>query len=862
MGAAAIPKITQLWKLADFTPNPKQREAILYGDGPLYLPAGPGSGKTRVLLWRVLNLLVFGGVSPEAIFLSTFTEKAALQLREGLRSLLSLVTEKTGRPYDLSKMYVGTVHSLCHRLLNDRRFSSARQRQRTPHLMDELAQYMFLRRKRNWEGLTQTAGIGSNANRIINEFFQTSSQSRHEAVSNCIRLFNRLSEECIDPKEAQRKVRDGTFRQLLKMYAEYQGILDPEEGIARVDFSLIQQKALQVLDAIPSSIHAFRYVILDEYQDTNTIQESLFFKLAEGHKNICVVGDDDQALYRFRGATVENFVEFPERCRERLGLKPHQIVLAQNYRSGKRIVTFCTTFMDHPTCDWRKKGRGQGSFRVEGKDITAHRQDDAPSVVASDPGQPQDVAKEIAELVRRLIDQKKVENANQVAFLFPSLGSVQVQRMREALQAVKLDVYAPRAGRFLEVEEATAMLGLFYQVFGAPERGNYNSRDYQQYYDWVDRAGKTAEQTMTRDKLLERFIRERAAEVKHAVEDYQRLQVLLERSHWTDETIYDPEAMRERLAATRGLSKKAQQSLRSPYFHGVAQRRQKEGRPYSLRYAVNRAVSLDWTVLDLFYQLCGFRHFRAMFDLAEQGKDKDEGPICNLSLTSQYLARFQEEYPPLITGEWLKEDRFLLVFNNFLYALFRRGESEYEDAEDPFPKGRIAFITIHQAKGLEFPVVILGNLRKDAKLQFLETLVKPLLDREGEPLDRMAQFDVMRMFYVALSRAKNLLVLAHFKGPGHRLNEPFKTLLDHTFPRIKDLDLATLPEAKVESDDLPRNYSYTGDFLLYKNCPRHYMIFRRYRFAASRSQPMFFGSLVHQTIEDLHQLLIARRSPP
>ncbi len=125
-----------------------------------------------------------------------------------------------------------------------------------------------------------------------------------------------------------------------------------------------------------------------------------------------------------------------------------------------------------------------------------------------------------------------------------------------------------------------------------------------------------------------------------------------------------------------------------------------------------------------------------------------------------------------------------LLFGSFLFALFRRGESEYEDAEDPFPKGRIPFLTIHQAKGLEFPIVVLGNPRKDINRgpQPVERLVQPFLDREGEPLDRMAEFDAMRLFYVALSRAKNLLVIAHPTGRGQHINPPFQTLLDGAFP--------------------------------------------------------------------------------
>src|SRR5512138_1258006 len=98
--------LENLWRLSKFKPNDEQRNAILHVDGPLYLPAGPGSGKTRVLLWRTLNLIVFQGVSPDEIYLSTFTEKAAFQLREGLRSLLGVVTNATGVPYDISRMYV------------------------------------------------------------------------------------------------------------------------------------------------------------------------------------------------------------------------------------------------------------------------------------------------------------------------------------------------------------------------------------------------------------------------------------------------------------------------------------------------------------------------------------------------------------------------------------------------------------------------------------------------------------------------------------------------------------------------------------------------------------------------------------
>lgn len=852
--------LKDLWSYYNFTPNPQQEEAICHIDGPLFLTAGPGSGKTRVLLWRTLNLIVFYGIKPEEIFLSTFTEKAALQLKEGLQALLGLVTNKTGQPFDISKMAIGTVHSICQKLIQDRRFSADGSRPISPVLMDELGQYFKLYNRRFWNELLEIGGFSDEetAQRAINKYLDGRNlYSRHEAVVNCMKLFNRFSEECLDPRLVEQNG-EPELEALLKMYQHYLNTLQSNPRVPIVDFSLLQQKALQTIEVFENAGKVFKHIIIDEYQDTNYIQERIFFSLARGHQNICVVGDDDQALYRFRGATVENLVEFEDRCQRYLGQKPKRIDLSINYRSKSHIVAFYKNFIERS--NW-KKNSGTGFYRVADKKITAHNQEDGPFVVRTRKNTQETAYAEIALFIQQLKSTGKVEDYNQIAVLYPAMkNNTRVQGLKDALEALDIPVYAPRAGRFLEVEEASAIYGLFFHVFGRPSHQGSASAGLQEFRTWTLQSMEFATNLMESDPYMATFVQERQQELASVVNDYELLLSTSEMKKWQLESPFQEEMIRE-LAGINGLSAKARQSLTRRGFLKALQASIQQRRPFTLQYVINRLTSLDWNILDLFYQITGFDYFREMFEWAEIGVD--EGPICNLGLVTQYLSRFNEEYSPIISAKFLKDLGFVhTFFSSFTYALWRRGESEFENAEDPFPKGRVPFLTIHQSKGLEFPVVVLGSLyRMEREPDKTELLIRELLGKEGEPLDRIAHFDNMRMFYVGLSRAENLLILPDVKGQGIRVSEPFKTILaENSLPLLEDFNPGDLPNAKLKREEIGRFYSYTGDYLSYQQCPRSYMVFRKYGFAPSRSLTMFFGSLVHRTIEDLHRLLIHERS--
>ena len=845
--------IQELWRIKNFSPNEEQKKAILFGeDKPMFITAAPGSGKTRVLLWRTVYLITEKKISPDQIFLSTFTEKAAHQLKEGLKELLGIAANLTNEKYDLARMYVGTIHSNCHRILLDRKFSDSSERQVPPRILDELGQYLYVYNHRFWSSMLESAGLenSQDTNRMINAYLGTAQQarsgSRHTAVVNVISLFNRLSEELVKSSELQSE--NGLLDQLYKMYRYYTESLKSSQVI-HTDLSLLQADALRLVEKSDSK--HFQYVIIDEYQDTNYVQERLVFALAKFNKNLCVVGDDDQALYRFRGATVENFVNFPDRCQKYYSISPEKIYLHTNYRSLQNIVEVSQSFMSKT--NWNDDGR---SYRIS-KNVNAHRSNTMPAVFMTDAAGPDDVTPQMARFIRGLKVNGVVNDYNEIAILFSYLkGNTQVGRLSQALEDEGIAVYAPRARCFLELEESLVVFGLFVKILGRPAMQGLG-RDLASFREWMDRSIAFTFDLMQSDSALRLFVENKQKEIAQISGDYKRLIDCCERHSLKLDAKITASILIEMTKIT-GLSKDVVNKLSSGRLLMMIEQNHPKA---TISYVLNRVTSLDWGLLDLFYQLTTFEYFRNIIELASSGQD--EGPMCNLGLITQYISRYQEERGrPILTARDFHDSRIQRhFFASYLFAMYRLGESEFEDKEDPFPKGRVSIITIHQAKGLEFPVVILGGLyRQNRGPGTIEEIVRNELNRDGEPLDRIVDFDNARLFYVALSRAQNILLLPRFSGRGQRMTQEFRELLDENIQHLGTIEWgkAERPKPK-ETDEIGKPYSYTSDYLLYKRCPRQYMMFRKYGFVPARAQVTLFGSLVHQTIEDLHNFLLLNK---
>jgi DNA helicase-2/ATP-dependent DNA helicase PcrA len=734
--------------------NDAQRRIIGHLDGPLLVIAGPGSGKTYSIVLRTLNLLLLGRAEPKEVVLCTFTEKAALEMRHRV----ALAARKMALETDLSELTVSTIHGFCNQLLT-------RHRHRTPlghnyETLDELTQLLFL-----FEHFDEIIGPSED------ERFLTRWRTRWTAIEGARGYFNKITEEMVDPQRL--RTSDDAF--LSAIGAAYQNYGRCLLEANRVDFAHLQRFAYEMLDnpAIASAVSpGLRYLIVDEYQDTNYIQEELLLKLTGAGNNLCVVGDEDQSLYRFRGATVRNILEFHHRlpgCTT--------INLTTNYRSHRAIVERYDRWM--ASAEW--SNASGDSFRHD-KEILANsatEHPDYPAVISIWGSNSRDEAERFADLVEFLRTRGVIEDYSQVALLLHSVRDTHSGRYLNELQARGIPAFCPRARAFFEIPEIRRLVGCYAVLFGwhGEARGQvYGS--VRRLANYVDEALVNLGRNFDSSGPLARGLQEWTAEI---------------------DGLQDGE-------------------------------------------------TLDLRPVDYFYRLLALTPFKESV--------RNENTARNLAIFSQLLDAFQNYYHyPVITH---RNRRFLRLhfFSSFLRLLYSGGINEYEDPDQPFPKGHVQVMTIHQAKGLEFPVVVVGSLAIQTRsAKQVDRDLGPFYHRPPfEPEDRITLFDRMRLHYVAFSRPERLLVLTSNEQPRDHFAPMWQGLPQ--WPYVQQELLGAQRFSANERLPVKKTYSFTGDLKIYETCPRQYQFFREYDFTPSRSAVIFFGLLVHQSIEEIHRFAL------
>ena len=313
------------------TLNKTQREAVLATEGPVLILAGAGSGKTRCIVHRIAYLITEKKVSPHNILAVTFTNKAANEMKERLQDQFNI---------DIRYLWVGTFHSMCARIL--RAESQYLPVTQNYTIYDDIDQQRIMKNVLKEINLAET-------NFPVKKILNIISQQKNNLIE-----YNEFSMD------------DSYYgKYLQEIYEAYQKYLIKNNGVDFDDLLLYTAKLfINHKDVLGRYQDRFKYVMIDEYQDTNFAQYRFAYLLAKKHKNICVVGDDDQSIYSWRGADIGNILSFEDDYK-----KPQIIRMTQNYRSPKRVLSAANELISHNQSRHKKE---LWTEKNDGKDISLY----------------------------------------------------------------------------------------------------------------------------------------------------------------------------------------------------------------------------------------------------------------------------------------------------------------------------------------------------------------------------------------------------------------------------------------------------------------------------------------------------------
>ncbi|MEH7299213.1 MULTISPECIES: DNA helicase PcrA [Neobacillus] len=633
--------------------NPEQQNAVKATDGPLLLMAGAGSGKTRVLTHRIGYLIVEKRVNPYNILAITFTNKAAREMKERIGKMMGGAAEE---------IWISTFHSMCVRIL--RRDIDRMGFNRNFTILDTTDQQSVVK------------GILKEKNIDPKKFDPRAILGSISSAKN----------ELIDPEEFK-KTAGGYFEQVVSdVYEEYQKRLRKNQAL---DFDDLIMMTIQLFTRVPEVLEfyqrKFQYIHVDEYQDTNRAQYMLVKLLANRFKNLCVVGDSDQSIYKWRGADIANILSF-----EKDYPNATVILLEQNYRSTKRILLAANKVIEN---NMNRRAKNLWTENPEGNKLVYFRAD-------SEQGEAQFVAGKIKELTR---DQNV--KLSDIAILYRT--NAQSRVMEEVLLKSNIEYSIVGGIKFYDRKEIKDMLAYLrlisnpdddislQRVINVPKRG-IGSTSLDKIADFAAMHDLSLYQALDSIELigLSPKITKAAREFRDLIKNYTNMQEFLSVTELVEE-ILDKTGYREMLKAEKSLE------------------------------AQSRLENLEEL----------------------------------LSVTKNF--------------EDSSEDRSLVAFLTDL-ALVADIDSLDEDGEKA---DTITLMTLHSAKGLEFPVV------------FLIGLEEGVFPHSRSLMEEAEMEEERRLAYVGITRAEKSLFIT---------NAQMRTLFGRTNMNPASRFIAEIPEDLIE----------------------------------------------------------------
>lgn len=747
--------------------NPEQRKAVTHEKGPLLIIAGAGTGKTHVITSRILYLLEEKKVPEDSILALTFTEKATEEMIERIDTAL---------PYSYEEIAIHTFHGLCDKILRENGLEIGLDT--SYKILTQLDQWMFIKKHLFDFDLDYYRPLG-NPNKFI------SAIATH---------FSRLKDEDISPEKyiayAKNNPDEKQILEVANMYKKYQELLIKENAL---DFNDLHYLVLRLFEKRPAVLEKyqdkFKYILVDEFQDTNFAQIKLVNMLAKGHKNITVVGDDDQSIYRWRGASMSNILHF-----EKDFSGCTKIVLKNNYRSTPNILDAAYTLIQNNNPD-----RLEHTNKIDKK------------------------------LISQFDNGENVEVHNFTNYIYEAkfIGDTILKELKDKDFSFKDFAILARTHKLAKpfIEELKSR-DIPYQI--------RNKESLLSLHEIKDLAA------------LLRFIANPYDDIALVrILSYEMLnipmQAIVEHIH---------EAKKENTPLFKILHENQQQLAQDAISNIV------DLLDNLITFSKKHSVS---KVLTEFLTQSRYFHY-----LQENDSPENDSKIVNISEFLQLVKNFETE----------NSDNSIFSFLDYLNLLEEAGAT-LDSTLNEIGEDAVQILTVHAAKGLEFPVVFIPSavmhrfpgMNKKDPIEIPQELIE-----DDVPSQDMHRQEECRLFYVACTRAEKKLFISHSeKYEGNKKWKPslfaeeIKGDKNVTFINHEDYEQhINLDEKKAETEPaqnkthIIKRLSYS-QLEIFETCPLKYQFRYIFGIPSPEAHAANFGSSVHNTLNEFYQRLKQRK---
>ncbi|WP_414469259.1 ATP-dependent DNA helicase [Methanobacterium sp. ACI-7] len=863
--------------------NQDQKGAVEYfSKKPLLIQAGPGSGKTRVIIERVKYLINEKKIDPETFLVVTFSNKATNELRERLIDSENGLDAET-----VNKIRISTIHSFCYDLISDKGLSYDILEEDEKnhmfiykHLFDlgfEFEKYFkrghidSLVKKFN-EMTTFNVDIDGFEEYVRDEFPVSNEYLEYiQSILNNLKAdeyFNFPEEDVKDDELFTEAWYNARYNQIAESYRRYLTLLEKENYI---DFSLIQTKALELLETYPDLVEElpFKNILIDEFQDTDPIQMKIFDFLIKNSETFTVVGDDDQSIYGFRGSDIKFFREFQDNYDAEI------ITLKTNYRSTKNIVDFCENFIENDreikkelNCNPGRTGENPEIFYIKSGGRNGR----------------QDEADQIAGIIKHLNESGKIANYSDVGILFRALMGGKALKLSLALEEYGIPYDIIGNEDLLEQAEIKVLLLMMYYLIESDDTPYIMNRWSGKGADWLNIYGFAS-----KDFDLNKYFgfSQKTRDILIKIEDDFRDNIIsVEKEVFKEIT-----GQTSRTRSYFGIfdKYKKQKDLKEECFNEIFKRVKK---PYLYQFTIddlrelgidnehdltffkrlyNLRISLEneWsdetikdktTLLNVFYELMDIIDNFDFDDFDNENVEK----LLNISTLSNTIYKFED----VVSRHNLRR-----LFWFFYHNLGKHSSNQINDGNE------VQIMTIHKSKGLEFPVVFIAGLKeksfpkdfKDEEYELYGLFKTPNFPIPYKYLEYKDELTLeekeekyyceeRRVLYVGLTRAKEILILSAYEDKNGNLpkidgidfNQVSLKRIEEDYSIIPPTQITPIPD---DEEEIPK-LSYTS-IRDYEKCPFKYYIMHKLLFKESDTSKIKKGNISHKILDKIHKNSIA-----